>query len=127
MAIARRSHWPRSDDSNSLAVPWKLVLTVAGRLSRASPLTAATASPRATPGLRLKEMVTEGIWPVWFTDRGPTLCFKFATALIGMSCPVDPKPVEERMYSIERAAGGPCYLGVPFLITLDFFFLLLIL
>ena len=45
---------------------------VAGRAARADLSTAATASPKATPGLRLKEMVTDGSWPRWLTVSGPT-------------------------------------------------------
>ena len=32
-----------------------------------------TASPRAPPGGRLNETVTEGNWPEWLTAKGPVL------------------------------------------------------
>ncbi len=44
----------------------------AGNSANAACSTCATASPSATPGLRLKDTVTDGSWPVWFTDSGPT-------------------------------------------------------
>ena len=46
---------------------------VAGSVSRAARWTAATASPSETPGRRLNESVTAGIWPEWFTVSGPTV------------------------------------------------------
>jgi hypothetical protein len=51
-------------------------------------LIAATASLKATPGARLKEIVTAGNWPSWFTARGAILFSKWATALSGTTLPV---------------------------------------
>ena len=53
-------------------MPWKLVVTVAGSVSRATALDLVTASPSEVPGLRLKETVTAGSWPMWLTVSGPT-------------------------------------------------------
>ena len=58
-----RSHRPCMDAWKAWAAPWKLVVMVAGSICRASFCTAATASPRAIPGFRLKEMVTAGSCP----------------------------------------------------------------
>src|SRR3954470_12696621 len=60
-----------SDSWKAWAVPAKLPRIVAGRLIRVSAsLIASTAWPRATPGGRLKEIVTDGNWPEWLTVRG---------------------------------------------------------
>ena len=70
------------------AVPWKLVVSVAGiRSSRSTLRISFTASPSATPGLRLKEMVTAGSWPRWLTVSGPTVRVSLATAFRGTSLP----------------------------------------
>ncbi len=53
--VPERVHAPRP----VLDRVWKLLM-LPGRVLRASLSTAARASPRATPGLRLKEIVTEG-------------------------------------------------------------------
>ena len=62
---------PWREDWKAWAVPWKFVLIVAGSVLRARVVISLTASPIDTPGLRLKEMVTDGSWPEWLTDRGP--------------------------------------------------------
>ena len=52
------------DDTKAWALPWKIVASEAGLPVSLSTLrTAATASPIATPGLRLKEIVTDGKIP----------------------------------------------------------------
>jgi hypothetical protein len=60
MVMSRSTPRPCSEDWKAWAVPWKLVLIVDGRVVRARPVMSLTASPMETPGLRLKEMVTEG-------------------------------------------------------------------
>ncbi len=78
------SHMPLAEASNSWAVPWKLVVTVAGsRSSSTACLILSTASPRATPGLRLKDRVTEGSWPVWLMVSGPRLLVQGGHAVQG--------------------------------------------
>ena len=64
---------PCSDFSKACAVPWKEVFSVAGACSSTMPLrTSVIASESETPGRRSKEKVTEGSWPRWVTDSGPT-------------------------------------------------------
>ena len=72
--IARRRSQPRPrwDDWKACAVPCKLVVTSAGSVSRATLWTSLTASPSDVPGLRLKDSVTAGSWPMWLTVSGPT-------------------------------------------------------
>src|SRR3989304_6898139 len=99
MAITSRIPIPWSDAWKAWAVPWKLVVMEAGSVTRATLSTAATACPREIPGWRLKEMVTEGSWPRWFTRRGPTPGVIGATAVKGTR-----PPAGERAY---RGGGGP--------------------
>ena len=73
---------------NACAVPWKLVAIVAGSSARAAASTCATASPSATPGRRLNESVTDGSWPVWLTDSGPTPVSTRVTLESGTCLPV---------------------------------------
>ncbi len=54
---------------------------------RAAAVMAFTASPSATPGCRLNEMVTAGNSPWWFTDSGAVAGSNVAKALSGTSCP----------------------------------------
>ena len=70
------------------------------------------ASPSAVPGLRLKESVTAGSWPTWFTDSGPRLVPTVAIVLRGTSWPAG-----ARTYSIERAVGSLWYWGATCRIT----------
>ena len=68
IAITRIRPRPCSESWNAWAVPWKLVVIVDGSVSRGElPESRSTASPSATPGSRLNEMVTDGSWPVWLT------------------------------------------------------------
>src|SRR6266705_1713272 len=79
----------------------------AGNVSRARLLMVATASPSAIPSRRLKEMVAEGSWPEWFTDRGPTECLRLANEPNGIiGCAAAFCPVVERMFSIDSADGS---------------------
>src|SRR5450756_566194 len=73
MASASTQPRPVIESWNACAVPWKLPEIVAGNVSRATACTRATASPSAIPGRRLNESVTDGNWPVWLTDSGPTV------------------------------------------------------
>ena len=58
-----------SDDWNACALPWKLVGSEAGLpISCSTCWIASTASPSATPGGRLNEIVTDGNWPWWLID-----------------------------------------------------------
>src|SRR5512134_2383964 len=101
IAIRRRRPSPFREAWKACAVPWKLVVMDAGRVARATLSTAETASPRANPGRRLNERVTEGSWPRWFTSSGPRPGDSLATADRGTSA-----PEEERTYSRESADGS---------------------
>src|SRR4029450_6742631 len=60
-----------SEARNACAVPWKLPWMLAGSPSwRVVASTAATASPRAAPGAKLKDRVTAGNCPWRDTTRG---------------------------------------------------------
>ena len=64
---------------NACAVPWKLVVIVAGsQVSRRRVSTPSTASPSGTPGLRLNEIVTDGSWPEWLTRQRADARFRAA-------------------------------------------------
>src|ERR1700739_5120726 len=89
MAIASSKPSPESDDWKACALPWNVVVVVGGRACLARSLISATASPIEVPGLRLKEIVTAGNCPRWFTERGPSVGLSFATALMGTSWPVE--------------------------------------
>jgi hypothetical protein len=65
---------------------------VGGSTWRASRCTASTASLRAAPGRRLKEIVTAGSWPTWFTVVTPTPGTSFDVTSRGTR-----PPFEERM------------------------------
>ena len=59
---------------NASAMPEKLAAIVGGSTAAASLLHGARrAVPSETPGARLNEMFTAGIWPEWFTVTGPTV------------------------------------------------------
>ena len=102
---------PCIESWNAWAVPWKLVLMVAGR-SAVRVLTWLTASPSDTPGLRLKEIVTDGSWPEWLIVIGPVPFVMLDTALSGTSA-----PVEDCTYSIDRASGSNWYWGSNSMMT----------
>src|SRR3972149_1308902 len=108
MAITSRIPIPWSDAWKAWAVPWKLVVMEAGGGTRATLSPAAPAGPREIPGWRLKEMVTEGSWPRWFTRRGPTPGVIVATAFKGTR-----PPAEERTESRGRASGLAWVRGFP--------------
>ena len=60
---------------------------VEGIVAAAVCLIISTASPSAYPGFRLKEMVTDGSWPVCAITEGPTLVRTLATVFSGISRP----------------------------------------
>ena len=70
------------------AAPANLPRMLAGSpMRRAAPSTALTASPRATPGARLNESVTDGKRPWWFTCSGAALGSKRVSAVSGTDSP----------------------------------------
>ena len=50
-----------------------------------------------TPGARLNDSVTDGIWPRWLIVAGPTDLSKCATADSGTSCPLFERTCRETM------------------------------
>ena len=88
------------------------VLMLAGRTARAVFSTAAVPSPSDTFGLRLKDTVTDGICPEWFTDSGPTARESFATVPSGTRL-----PVFERTDSRPSAEGSRWNCGMSSMIT----------
>jgi hypothetical protein len=93
MAMPSSMPSPLSDCWKACALPWKLVEMVMGRVFAAKRVISFTASPMATPGCKLNEMVTEGSCPMWFTVSGPRLVTSLATVLSDTSC-----PLAQRMY-----------------------------
>src|SRR3989441_6535694 len=86
---------------NVWASPCKLARTVGGTVSAAALLMKFVASPRATPGLRLKKSVTLVNWFRWFTACGPSVDFQVTNSRSGTSrC-----PSSDLMYSSERSSG----------------------
>ena len=82
--------WVASEAWKAWAVPWKLARTDAGMLmSRSAAWIAVTASPRAMPGARLKDSVTEGKKPWWFTASGVVVGWKCVMVLSGTCLPVE--------------------------------------
>ena len=65
---------------------------------------AVTAVPSDMPGCRLKEIVTEGSWPVWLTDSGPAPVLTRATLSSGIR-----RPLLDRTYRLESARSGLCW------------------
>src|SRR5579864_1011552 len=88
MAITNSMPSPESDDWKACAVPWKEVLMVEGRVRRARSLISETASPMEVPGFKLKDMVTAGNSPRWFTESGPYVLVSEDTEASETSCPV---------------------------------------
>src|SRR5438445_13808356 len=72
---------------NAPAVPWKLVVTLWGRIPWATPFTAVTAWPSEAPGLRLKERVTGGSCPGWLAGGGTGGGCRYAAPFGGDSVP----------------------------------------
>ncbi|MNC87182.1 hypothetical protein D3C83_28860 [compost metagenome] len=76
-------------------------MIVAGIVSAATVWIRLTASPRAMPGARLNEIVTDGSWPKWFTWNGPTSVRSRATDSSGMR-----RPALARTCSSDIASGS---------------------
>ena len=90
---------PAKERWNSWAVPWKLAEMPVGSGSWLVSLAMASiAWPMEIPGLRLKEMVTEGNWPVWVIDSGPVASVSFTSSRKGINW-----PVAERTYNRSSA------------------------
>ena len=91
-----------SDCWNTCAVPWNDPRALAGSpISRMARPMAFTASPSATPSPRLKESVTAGNWPWWFTLSAVVLWLTVAIAPSG-TCP----PEGVRTYSFSSCEGS---------------------
>src|SRR4029079_12133298 len=103
IAISRISPRPCSDDSNACAVPWNIVEIDAGTLAAATWRISLTASPSATPGCRLNEIVTDGSWPVWLTTSGPASVCVVATLLEGIRL-----PLHDRTYRLDHDPRALC-------------------
>src|SRR5271157_1169656 len=90
-----------SESLNAWAVPlYDPVIVVGTPALPSASLITLTASPSATPGARLKERVTEGNTPEWFTDRGAVAARKWVKAARGTM----PPPAEET-YTFFSASG----------------------
>ena len=77
-----------SEAPKAWAVPWKPVLRLGGTsMSLRAFWTAFTASPRETPGARLKDTVAVGNCPWWFTARGAVRVSTRVKALMGTEPP----------------------------------------
>ena len=89
-SAARMSNgWLASAAWKACAVPVNFPLMVVGKsIVRSAASIALTASPSATFGARLKNTVTEGNRPWWFTWMGPVPIWNFVTAVSGTVWPV---------------------------------------
>ena len=85
IAMIRISPRPFSESWNACAVPWNVVEIADGSVAARRCLISSTASPSASPGLRLNEIVTDGSWPVWLTVSGPASVVIVASVFNGMS------------------------------------------
>src|SRR5262249_47429080 len=72
---------------NTLADPSKLVVMVGGRMRFATSFTRAVAAPSDTPGFRPNDTDTDGSWPEWLIDCGPTVSLKSTTDSSGTRPP----------------------------------------
>src|SRR5437773_6407845 len=91
MIAARiRMGWLESEAWKACAVPWKLPRMDAGMfICRSAAWIFVTASPSATPGARLKDRVTAGQKPWWFTASGVVLGVNFVMVESGTCAPVE--------------------------------------
>src|SRR3990170_1540714 len=112
IAMIRRRNRPCVDDWNAWAAPWKLGVMFGGSVALAALSTRGTASLRDTPGLRLKEIVTEGSCPRWFTRSGPVPTDGLVSTLSGTSFPED-----ARTYSMVSEDGSVWYWGNSSMMT----------
>src|SRR6476646_5164573 len=72
---------------NTVAGPSKLVEMIAGSTRSATCLTWDVATPSDTPGLRPNDTDTDGSWPEWLIDCGPTVSLNWITDSSGTSAP----------------------------------------
>src|SRR5438093_725297 len=88
--IATKSSRPRLfiDCWNTLACPSKLVEMIGGSTRSATSLTCAVATPSETPGFNPNDTDTDGSWPEWLIDCGPTVSANLITASSGTSAPL---------------------------------------
>ena len=77
-----------SESWNTFADPSKLVVMVGGSSWSATSLTCDVAAPSETPGRSPNESDTDGSWPEWLIDCGPTVSSKSTTESSGTSAPV---------------------------------------
>jgi len=113
MATINRTNNPWNDFSNSLTVPWKFALMVAGICkSRTAVFTRSAASPSEKPGLRLNDTVTAGSCPKWFTLSGPKPRETRTSVSNGIK-----GPCEERTYNFDNASGVLRYCGSTSVMT----------
>src|SRR3954468_20602241 len=73
---------------NTFACPSKLVVMIGGSTRSATCLTCAVACPSETPGRRPNESETDGSWPEWLIDCGPTVSLKLTTDSSGQRPPM---------------------------------------
>src|ERR1700730_3428089 len=87
--MAMKSNRPRLliDCWKTLACPSKLVEIVGGRRRSATCFTWSVAVPSDTPGFRPNDTDTDGNWPEWLIDCGPTVSLKSITDWSGTSEP----------------------------------------
>src|SRR5437867_3503578 len=71
----------------TFACPSKLVVIVGGRIRSATAFTCAVAVPSDTPGFSPNDTDTDGSWPEWLIDCGPTVSLNVTTDSSGTSMP----------------------------------------
>src|SRR4051812_13607847 len=88
--MAMNSSRPRLfiDCWNTLACPSKLVVTIGGSTRSATCFTCAVATPSDTPDFNPNDTDTDGSWPEWLIDCGPTVSLKLITDSNGTSAPL---------------------------------------
>src|ERR1043166_4497448 len=89
MATKRRRPRFFMDCWNTFADPSELVVIVAGSTRSATALTCAVAWPSETPGFNQNDTETDGSWPEWLMDWGPTEFLYFTTVSSGTTVPDD--------------------------------------
>src|SRR5947207_16000873 len=72
---------------NTLACPSKLVEMIGGSTRSATSFTCDVATPSDTPGRSPNEIDTDGSWPEWLIDCGPTVSANLITDSSGTSDP----------------------------------------
>src|ERR1700688_1670353 len=100
--MAMKSSNPRLviDCWNTLADPSKLVVIVAGSKAFATCWTCSVAVPSEIPGLSPNDTETDGSWPEWLIDWGPTVSLNETTDWRGTRAPED---VLKAIFSRESA------------------------